>query len=406
MRIFRLYNRFEKKNILDIDTKELYSPSIAYSWNSFVNELVSINDVRYWDDMFFEMSDTNSNFEVFDLILLNYYNQSYSHEEVERDSKSYLNEFLASKNKNKILIDCTCCFVDPQEFTLGKLGIAMYKSNVFDLYSPILFEQLKNYNMIISKMNKSFDDFHDITKNHSVVIFRLAQVNSFWKRFEKREFFLPFFKAPHEPIDFINEGNIALNDVVLSGNKSSFIYPFRNSIREKFNNKINNFKTIDTYDAYLFDRKKLDDLVATFTYSSKSNQEKLEYKKNLNLIYKQTVENYQFFIRNSKIGIVCSSIYGYPVAKYFEFFSQGTLVIGDMPIDANEYGLINNETMVECTLDNVDDKVLYYLKHPRERERITRNALDFIHTVYNPKNNISLMLKEINSHLDKKECSR
>jgi hypothetical protein len=406
MRIFRIFNRFEKKNELEMDVEKLYSPSIAFSWNSFVNELVEHPFVRYWDDVFFDTYDPQKNNDVYDLIFLNYHNQSLNDCEDVSMNKVYSTDFLNSRNERKILIDCTYCFVDPQEFTLSTLGMTMYKSNAFDLYSPILFEQLRDYNMRVSKMNRSFDDLKEYVSDSNVIVFRLAQTPSFWRKFEKREKFLSFFKAPTNILNDINDVNNRSNDVIMTGNKSSFIYPLRNSIREKFNSKANAFTTLDTFEAYLFDRGKTKAIASDFSSSSKSIDLRNKLHKEMNLIYRQTLDNYCFFLKKSKIGIVCSSIYGYPVAKYFELFAQGVLVIGDMPIDGSEYGLINNETMVECTLDNVEDKVLYYLNNSEERERITRNALNFIHTSYNSKANISLLFEEINSHLDGKESSR
>jgi len=79
-------------------------------------------------------------------------------------------------------------------------------------------------------------------------------------------------------------------------------------------------------------------------------------------------------LQRSKLMLFDSSIYKYPVKKYFECMATGCLILADKPHHAEEIGLIENRHFVPINKDNWKSKVEYYLKKKDEREKIVHRA--------------------------------
>ncbi len=83
-------------------------------------------------------------------------------------------------------------------------------------------------------------------------------------------------------------------------------------------------------------------------------------------------------IAKAKVFIFGSSIFRYPVSKFFEIMGSGTLVMADRPQSADELHFEAGENYVEINRDNWEEKLEYYLEDDAERERIARNGYETV----------------------------
>jgi spore maturation protein CgeB len=96
------------------------------------------------------------------------------------------------------------------------------------------------------------------------------------------------------------------------------------------------------------------------------------------LPYYQYGKKYVNTLNRSKILIFCSSIYKYPVLKYFEGMASGCLVMADEPGGSKELGFKDGYNFVKINKENWKEKVSYYLENEEERNKIGANARDTI----------------------------
>lgn len=83
-------------------------------------------------------------------------------------------------------------------------------------------------------------------------------------------------------------------------------------------------------------------------------------------------------IAKAKVFIFGSSIFRYPVSKFFEIMGSGTLVMADRPQSADELHFEAGENYVEINRSNWKEKLEYYLEDDAERERIARNGYETV----------------------------
>lgn len=89
-------------------------------------------------------------------------------------------------------------------------------------------------------------------------------------------------------------------------------------------------------------------------------------------------EQYSKLIAQSKILIFCNTIFKYPLNKMFEGMACKTLVMCDEPFNAKELGFVDGVTFVNINKNNFMTKIRYYLKHPKEMQKIVDNAYNLI----------------------------
>jgi glycosyltransferase involved in cell wall biosynthesis len=87
-------------------------------------------------------------------------------------------------------------------------------------------------------------------------------------------------------------------------------------------------------------------------------------------------------MRDSKIGIMCSSIFGYPLKKYFEYMANGCVVVGQMPKNKDELGFKHLHNVCECSIDEIPDVIDFLIKNESIRLKIAKNARDLILNMY------------------------
>lgn len=89
-------------------------------------------------------------------------------------------------------------------------------------------------------------------------------------------------------------------------------------------------------------------------------------------------------INRSKICITSNNKFRSLSIKYYEIMACGRLLMADEPEDLNELGFTNGKHLVIYkSLDDLKNKILYYLSHEKEREDIAKQGMDFVRTNHN-----------------------
>ena len=371
MRIFRLFNKFEPLGHLGIDFYALHSVGHLVSWNEFINSFIEQDRVYFWNDDLFESFDNTNNYEIYDLIFVNFHHTNTCNSD--EDEFIFLQDFLDSNNPKKIAINCYLAFKDPQEVIISSYKTMIYKSNAFDLYDPNHFQELREYNKRILDNNYlSIDATVNKFEKTNVLIFHLALSANSWRKIDRKKNFLSFFKSPSISLAEKKANNSKDTDIVITGETLPFIYPFRF-------NAINNIKHA---------------LASEFKTQS-NNTICTDFFHKARQVYFEAINDYYNALSRSKVGVACSSIYGYPLGKYFEMMANGVIVIADSPIDNEDIGLIPGVNFLESTVQGINDKVLDVLTNYQKYIKIKENALEYVNSVYNARSNATLVLKEI-----------
>ncbi|GAA0182700.1 hypothetical protein SH2C18_50320 [Clostridium sediminicola] len=113
-------------------------------------------------------------------------------------------------------------------------------------------------------------------------------------------------------------------------------------------------------------------------------------------------ENYAKELNRSKISFTCGSILEYPVAKYFEILGCRTLLLAKPNKDILELGFQDGVNFVACDENDFYDKTLYYKENEKERERITNNGFNFVHTYHSNEVRAQQFIKNIEVFLKNK----
>ncbi len=81
-----------------------------------------------------------------------------------------------------------------------------------------------------------------------------------------------------------------------------------------------------------------------------------------------------------KSCFTCASIYGYPVAKYFEIPACGTLLFAEDTSFLDKFGYVDGENFVKVSPENFSEKINYYLRemHPSDRENIASRGRELV----------------------------
>jgi len=95
-------------------------------------------------------------------------------------------------------------------------------------------------------------------------------------------------------------------------------------------------------------------------------------------------ENYAKVLAQSKIFIFGTSIWNYPLAKFFEAMACNTLVMAPMPLNGEDLHFKPEFNFVEINEENFLEKIRYYLGHENERREIAKRGCETVkkyHTV-------------------------
>ncbi|WP_162162942.1 glycosyltransferase [Gorillibacterium massiliense] len=91
-------------------------------------------------------------------------------------------------------------------------------------------------------------------------------------------------------------------------------------------------------------------------------------------------EQYAMEISRAKMFLTCGSRYHFAVGKFFEVPACGTLLLADYFPELIDLGFVDKHTYVHIHKKNFLDEAKYYLEHEDEREEISRNGYNLVHS--------------------------
>jgi len=103
-------------------------------------------------------------------------------------------------------------------------------------------------------------------------------------------------------------------------------------------------------------------------------------------------------LNQSKMFFTCgsrSNTGGVAVLKFFEAPACKTLLLAERNKDIDDLGFKDEENYVACTTENFLKRARYYLKYPKERNRITENGYKFIHQNHTNQHRAKQLIREI-----------
>lgn len=117
-------------------------------------------------------------------------------------------------------------------------------------------------------------------------------------------------------------------------------------------------------------------------------------------------EKYARELNRAKIFFTCGSrseTGGYAVLKFFEAPACNTLLLAEPNKEIEELGFIDGVHYVACTVEDVDEKAMYYLLNEEKRKEIARNGYEFVHTHHTNRVRIQPMIEEIKTVIQSKK---
>jgi len=120
-------------------------------------------------------------------------------------------------------------------------------------------------------------------------------------------------------------------------------------------------------------------------YPNRVQVNKLVNKMGLKNITKRIVQQqYIKAINQSKIAIISTNVFNSPNMKFTEFTACGTFVLSDKPADFEQLGFEDGKHLVLYNgLKDLKNKIRYYLKHDKEREKIASEGMNFTKQYHN-----------------------
>jgi hypothetical protein len=176
-------------------------------------------------------------------------------------------------------------------------------------------------------------------------------------------------------------------DLIFAPVKKMVTYMKDNNIAKKiewlpFSVCINNYKNLNL--------EKTIDVMSSYTIKDYLYPDRKNIQKFLNnLSYRIFTENvthqdYIQKINQSKIFVTKNNVYNFLSMKYTEILSCGTLLLADRPDDLEDIGLKDGEHLIIYnSLNDLKDKIDYFLKYEKEREEIAKNGMDFVRKNHN-----------------------
>lgn len=89
-------------------------------------------------------------------------------------------------------------------------------------------------------------------------------------------------------------------------------------------------------------------------------------------------DKYVEALGRSKVFIFGTSVFKYPLLKFFEAMACGACVMADVPLTAEELHFIPDRNFVAINKNNWKEKLKYYLEHDEEREEIARRGYETV----------------------------
>ncbi len=108
-------------------------------------------------------------------------------------------------------------------------------------------------------------------------------------------------------------------------------------------------------------------------------------------------EDYAKALAESKILIFGSSVFRYPLQKYFEAMGCGTLVMADSPFHAEDLHFKPDWNFIEINADNWQEKLEYILDDDQLREKIAKRGYETAMKCHSNKVRVQEFLNKLES---------
>lgn len=182
------------------------------------------------------------------------------------------------------------------------------------------------------------------------------------------------------------------NDCLITGQMLPHIYPFR-SLANEILEKCNDIKTVRLFWDYLTTQQQIENQLAR---ALMGEMKLADFHKLSRMTVQGQRSRFIAAIRNSKTAIGCSSVFGYPLKKYFEYMANGCVVVGQMPINKKELGFKHLVNVYECQLEEVPEAIKIICKDDELRIRLARNAKSLVENNYTMLQASSHTVKQFN----------
>jgi hypothetical protein len=396
-----------------------YDPSWKISMNmQETSTLFWINIVKRLEDAFIQGLLSRNDFCFYDKIEPNpvdialRWTNLYPY-----NNKHYHNfnetKFKDSNHQFKIHIEMNEFRLDPHRFRCTKKSLFPndLKIDILDKFDLNLRKKfvdgwgwLVNSNDVVDEMLK-LPNLQRLKKrtelsNDEICIFQIPNINLFQEcnvpleHKNERIHFMENYQnycITHDLI--VNENDIDKKDIdcIVAGQVAPIIYPFR-FIASSVLQKNKDIKLINLGDDYVQTYQQIGNLQTKYNNSQIPLEEA-----NILLAKLATEQQGRFFssIKRAKLGVGCSSVFGMPLKKYFEYMAGGCVVVGDLPHNAKSYGLEHMVNCFECSIDELNDAVMYLLENHDLRHKLAINGLKLVHERYTTNKQVDLFIGEL-----------
>jgi hypothetical protein len=297
--------------------------------------------------------------------------------------------------EKKFIIDDSFLLIDPHRFkdptddnVFYEPSLKLYDHDILKKDNTIMMKAIKA--RFIDKNNTSdrtqslrnLLDNTPINKannlNRIIKIIPIQQYNDFFKKSGLENDYLDqgiHFLDTRTP-NFLNESAVIsewdiLNtdrehDVIITGSNSPLIYPFRYIAKQQLDRIKQGLNILDQSNDF--------NIMMGAIQGLKNNEDVHNSEVMINNCIYDYYKAYTNSIRKSKFGITCSNIFGYTARRYFEFMSNGCVVVGQLPRNSSDLGFKHMVNVFECEVDELNDAILFLQKNDNIRLQLAMNA--------------------------------
>jgi hypothetical protein len=317
--------------------------------------------------------------------------------------KPDLLRFKASMAREKTLIYMNLAFDDPQAYYVsfkkdvifcdnfeGLLQHPLVDSNIEDLYKDYINGLIQRVGSFDTQM-KALQDLKRAFGCTRMIV-PLMYLETF-RQNGLKDFDNIFFVNNSLPISNtylqMVKPRIADRsvDCCISGSNYHNVYPYRYAAR-KILSSMHDIVVADNTDSYHEYNRQRQSMIKEYesdiAQGKRKDKSDVSLNKAFGLVDDNQYQEYMSMLQSSKIFICCSSIFGYPLKKFWEGMAMGCVVVGQMPKYADAYGIVNGVHMIDCPIDDLEQVISHLLRHPDKMDAISRQAILLTQTNCSP----------------------
>jgi hypothetical protein len=417
--IFLIFNDY--RNVDNRILSPYYSINVNLTSQAFDRGIFKDNRVFFVKD--FDYSSTNTS-DIVNLLFINFWDNgsSFWNHEAFSSQKALFDEFLKASGR-KVIVDNSLAFDDPQLHIPKSIPIR----NITRKDMDYLYAKLKSIGVPVSldsydnHITKKRTDTNKV-KINPWFYERCGTVDQSWVRipcpevldshltFNKDELGVAsntfYIDSKHciteSAID--KEDDKRFFDVIHCGSNHQIVYPFRYLAKHilGLHSDITSWDEMDKYYLHMTNIRNIqNDLTKKEKDSGFNIARFVEYSDKVSHLHSTYYE--QSFLKNmraSKMMIGCSSVFGYMLKKYIEAMANGTVIVGEMPIFSEHYGIVDGVHMVSSSIDELPDKIKYLKNNPEIRKSIAKNALNLVKSRYTGEAGATILLDAIEQKIN------